>query len=227
MTQCNSAHHPLSVYFTATTRNQREIEEATLALTKCFERLAQPGSEQTLPCTVILCAAIPLTLHSLDCQMSTAASHSQLQGLDEELLRQNLSLKCLVQILKAHYSRYDVIDLIISILRHELGTERLEDFYTATNELVSDSFKWKSLLSLAPKIYLRLVYSSSLSLSRARVAKDSDLPYALRNAVYCRSGTVTVPYLSHGKDWSFDAELGIDVSLAFLPSDMFFHSGSV
>jgi hypothetical protein len=227
VTQCNSAHHPLSVYFTAMTRNQREIEEATLALTKCFERLAQLGAGHVLPGTVVLCAAIPLTLHALDCQISTTASHYQLQGSDQELLRQNLSLKCLVQILKAHYSRCDVIDLIISILRHELSNERLEDFYTATNELVSDSFQWKSLLSLAPKIYLRLVYSTSLSLSKSRVATDSDLPPTLRNSVHSRSGAAAAPHLSHGRDWSFDAELGIDVSLAFLPSDMLFHAGSV
>lgn len=154
--------------------------------------------------------------------MSTAAGHYQLQDLDQELLRQNLSLTCLVQILKAHYSRYDVVDLIISILRHELSKERLEDFYTATNELLSDSFQWKSLLSLAPKIYLRLVYSTSLSMSKSRVAKDSELPPSLWNAVHSRSGPAAVPYLSHSRDWSFDAELGIDVSLAFLPPDMLF-----
>lgn len=159
--------------------------------------------------------------------MSTGAGHYGLQGSDQELLRQNLGLKCLVQILKAHYSRYEVIDLIVSILRHEISNERLEDFFPATNELVSDPFQWKSLLSLAPKIYLRLVYSTSLSLSKSRNAKDSDLPHSLRNAVYSRSDAAAVPFLGHGRDWSFDAELGIDVSLAFLPSDMLFHGGVV
>ncbi|KAI0141635.1 hypothetical protein GGR57DRAFT_403338 [Xylariaceae sp. FL1272] len=172
--------------------NRHELQDAAYGVTECLKELIQLGLARYLPISAVACTALPLVLHILDVKLSihnkdngaTADNKSQIA------LKQS-RLNILIEAMKTYQPQYDGVDYISETIRHIINLSQLDHPSTTaktstTNQGTTDSSAqptisdWADMLASQPGYYLRLAMTMDISISKGRLAEESDFPVGLR-----------------------------------------------
>ncbi|KAH6975703.1 fungal-specific transcription factor domain-containing protein [Ilyonectria destructans] len=164
-----------------TTQNQQEIQVAALSAVSCLESLKGLGLDRWLPGNAVACTAIPLFLSSLDVNLSSLVASAGRATSNARLLRKNVRLKVLLEVMTTYFRQYDGADLVVDAGRHIMDGVPLVGLGAVINPELNDLSLWKDILEQNPKLYLRLVLAVDLSLSKERLPVELDFPTSIQN----------------------------------------------
>ncbi|KAI1489775.1 fungal-specific transcription factor domain-containing protein [Biscogniauxia mediterranea] len=170
--------------------NRHELQEASCGVTECLKELIQLRLARWLPISAVACTALPLVLHIIDVKLSW---HNKNNGGSEDpngstALKQH-RLNILIEAMKTYQPQYDGVDYISETIRHIINLAQLDppsnpdaaSTHSQGRNGVQPSISgWTDILASQPGTYLRLAMTMDLSLSKGRLAQESDFPISLR-----------------------------------------------
>ncbi|KAI1342803.1 fungal-specific transcription factor domain-containing protein [Xylariaceae sp. FL0016] len=176
--------------------NRHELQDASSGVTECLKELVQLRLARWLPISAVASTALPLVLHIIDVKLSS--HHNSLKG--QQALKQH-RLNILIEAMKTYQPQYDGVDYISETIRHIINLAQLDppsnaDLLPLQHEgghghghgsggggglhqqpAIAD---WTDILASQPGCYLRLAMTMDISLSKGRLARESDFPVKLR-----------------------------------------------
>ncbi|KAI1331336.1 hypothetical protein F5Y16DRAFT_422889 [Xylariaceae sp. FL0255] len=113
---------------------------------------------------LVACTALPLVLHILDVKLSAQGDRNR-------------------EAMKTYQPQYDGVDYISETIRHIINLAELDQpkkRNTGTTTAAGNVSDWKEMLASHPGFYLRLAMTMDISISKGRLAEESDFPVGLR-----------------------------------------------
>ncbi|KAI1267608.1 hypothetical protein F5Y18DRAFT_306748 [Xylariaceae sp. FL1019] len=172
--------------------NRHDLQDAAYGVTECLKELIQLGLARYLPISAVACTALPLVLHILDVKLST---HNKSNGTTadnkSQIALKQSRLNILIEAMKTYQPQYDGVDYISETIRHIINLSQLDhptakspptthdptNLSIGTQPTISD---WADMLASQPGYYLRLAMTMDISISKGRLAEESDFPVGLR-----------------------------------------------
>ncbi|KAI3340611.1 hypothetical protein F4824DRAFT_487068 [Ustulina deusta] len=172
-----------------------ELQDAACGVTECLNELIQRRLARWLPISAISCTAMPLVLHIIDVKL--LSQNKQSRATPDEKRRTALKqqrLNILIEAMKTYQPQYDGVDYISETIRHIVNLAQIDPPSNPTNTpssimaspqdppssmqpIISD---WTDILASHPGSYLRLSMTMDISISKGRLAKETDFPVKLR-----------------------------------------------
>lgn len=138
------------------------------------------------------CTAIPLMLHIIDVKLSSQNKRRARTPDDRRrtaLKQQRLNI--LIEAMKTYQPQYDGVDYISETIRHIINLAQIDpptdgpetpsisslSQDSSMQPIISD---WTDILASNPGSYLRLAMTMDISISKGRLAKETDFPLKLR-----------------------------------------------
>ncbi|KAI0467217.1 hypothetical protein F4859DRAFT_279928 [Xylaria cf. heliscus] len=174
--------------------SRNELQDAACGVTECLNELIQRRLARWLPISAIACTAMPLVLHIIDVKLS---SQNRLSGTTPDEKRRTVikqqRLNVLIEAMKTYQPQYDGVDYISETIRHIVNLAQIDpptnppnttsitmspqDPTNSMQPIISD---WTDILASNPGSYLRLSMTMDISISKGRLAKETDFPVKLR-----------------------------------------------
>lgn len=150
--------------------NLHDLQDATCGLSNCHNTLVERNLVQWLPNSAVGCTVLPLILKMIDDTCCECAFQFQ-PGLDEDASPKERQSEILATVMKVYQTRYDSVDWIYDIVCYivDLVMPKPDDQLT--------SFDWIDILVFQPGLYLRLILSVDICLSKGRFPRDDEVPY--------------------------------------------------
>ncbi|KAI0976803.1 hypothetical protein F4678DRAFT_124685 [Xylaria arbuscula] len=172
--------------------SRHELQDAACGVTECLNKLIQRGLARWLPISAISCTAMPLVLHIIDVKL--LSQNKQNRATPDEKRRTALKqqrLNVLIEAMKTYQPQYDGVDYISETIRHIVNLAQIDppnnstssitvapqDSTNSMQPIISD---WTDILACNPGSYLRLAMTMDISISKGRLAKETDFPVKLR-----------------------------------------------
>ncbi|KAI1129246.1 hypothetical protein F5Y10DRAFT_238865 [Nemania abortiva] len=172
-----------------------ELQDAACGVTECLNELIQRRLARWLPISAISCTAMPLVLHIIDVKLSSQNKRSG--ATPDERRRTALKqqrLNVLIEAMKTYQPQYDGVDYISETIRHIVNLAQIDPpNNTNSSSITSASIPqdpadgmqpvisdWTDILASNPGSYLRLSMTMDISISKGRLAKETDFPVKLR-----------------------------------------------
>ncbi|KAI0200854.1 hypothetical protein F4808DRAFT_141790 [Astrocystis sublimbata] len=168
--------------------SRSELQDAASGVTECLNELIQRGLARWLPISAIACTAMPLVLHIIDVKLS---SHNKRSGTTPGDKRRTMikqqRLNVLIEAMKTYQPQYDGVDYVSETIRHIVNLAQIDSpsgsgrttspMETFPKPVITD---WTDLLASDPGSYLLLSMTMDISISKGRLAKETDFPIKLR-----------------------------------------------
>ncbi|KAI8955540.1 hypothetical protein F4801DRAFT_270950 [Xylaria longipes] len=175
--------------------SRNELHDSACGVTECLNELIQRRLARWLPISAIACTAMPLVLHIIDVKLS---SQTKRIGMTPDEKRRTIikqqRLNVLIEAMKTYQPQYDGVDYISETIRHIVNLAQIDspinspstsssitmppqDHMNSMQPIISD---WTDILAFNPDSYLRLSMTMDISISKGRLAKESDFPVRLR-----------------------------------------------
>ncbi|KAI0804418.1 hypothetical protein GGR55DRAFT_691011 [Xylaria sp. FL0064] len=187
----NSSVHGFSNVY----ESRHELQDAACGVTQCLNELIQRRLARWLPISAISCTAMPLVLHIIDVKLLSQNKNSR--ATPDEKRRTALKqqrLNVLIEAMKTYQPQYDGVDYISETIRHIVNLAQIDPPNNSANSpssitvspqdptnsmqpIISD---WTDILASNPGSYLRLSMTMDISISKGRLAKETDFPVKLR-----------------------------------------------
>jgi len=129
---------------------------------------------------------MPLVLHIIDVKLSSQNKQSRATPDErrQTALKQH-RLNVLIEAMKTYQPQYDGVDYISETIRHIVNLAQIDPPGNSSNQesasnkkpLISD---WTDILASHPNSYLRLSMTMDISISKGRLARETDFPVKLR-----------------------------------------------
>ncbi|KAI1177379.1 hypothetical protein F4777DRAFT_214880 [Nemania sp. FL0916] len=181
--------------------SRNELQDAASGVTECMNELIQRRLARWLPITAISCTAMPLVLHIIDVKLSS--QNKRIRATPEEQRRTALKqqrLNVLIEAMKTYQPQYDGVDYISETIRHIVNLAQIDPpsnvpnssgasavvaASSSDNNSVNGGIKpiisdWTDILASNPGSYLLLSLTMDISMSKGRLAKETDFPVKLR-----------------------------------------------
>ncbi|KAI1153153.1 hypothetical protein F4825DRAFT_474930 [Nemania diffusa] len=171
--------------------SRNELQDAACGVTECLNELIQRRLARWLPISAISCTAMPLVLHIIDVKLSSQNKRSG--ATPDERRRTALKqqrLNVLIEAMKTYQPQYDGVDYISETIRHIVNLAQIDPpsnspSITASPQDAADGMQpiisdWTDILASNPGSYLRLSMTMDISISKGRLAKETDFPVKLR-----------------------------------------------
>ncbi|TGJ87614.1 hypothetical protein E0Z10_g1144 [Xylaria hypoxylon] len=175
--------------------SRHELQDAACGVTECLNELIQRRLARWLPISAISCTAMPLVLHIIDVKLLSQNKRSR--ATPDEKRRTALKqqrLNVLIEAMKTYQPQYDGVDYISETIRHIVNLAQIDPPSNSANTpssitvasqdpansmqpIISD---WTDILASNPGSYLRLSMTMDISISKGRLAKETDFPVKLR-----------------------------------------------
>ncbi|KAI0431529.1 hypothetical protein F5Y09DRAFT_304348 [Xylaria sp. FL1042] len=175
--------------------SRHELQDAACGVTQCLNELIQRRLARWLPISAISCTAMPLVLHIIDVKLLSQNKNSR--ATPDEKRRTALKqqrLNVLIEAMKTYQPQYDGVDYISETIRHIVNLAQIDPPSNSANTpssitvppqdptnsmqpIISD---WTDILASNPGSYLRLSMTMDISISKGRLAKETDFPVKLR-----------------------------------------------
>ncbi|KAF2970947.1 hypothetical protein GQX73_g2581 [Xylaria multiplex] len=176
--------------------SRHELQDAACGVTECLNELIQRRLARWLPISAISCTAMPLVLHIIDVKL--LSQNKRVGATPDERRRTALKqqrLNVLIEAMKTYQPQYDGVDYISETIRHIVNLAQIDpptnpastapssitvvpqDSATSMQPIISD---WTDILASNPGSYLRLSMTMDISISKGRLAKETDFPVKLR-----------------------------------------------
>ncbi|KAI0397356.1 hypothetical protein F5Y17DRAFT_369468 [Xylariaceae sp. FL0594] len=144
--------------------SRHELKDASCGVTECLNELIQLGLARWLPIS--------------------ASSRTTADEKKQTALKQH-RLNILIEAMKTYQPQYDGVDYISETIRHIVNLAQIDTPCNSTNHeplnnrkpLISD---WTDILASHPDSYLRLSMTMDISISKGRLARETDFPVKLR-----------------------------------------------
>ncbi|KAI8649275.1 Cutinase transcription factor 1 beta-like protein [Fusarium keratoplasticum] len=156
-------------------KNLHDLQDATCGLSSCHSTLVERDLVQWLPNSAVGCTVLPLILNIIDDKCCESAFQFQ-SRLVEDTSPKGRQSDILVTVMKVYQTRYDSVDWIYDIVCYivDLVMPKPDDKFT--------SFDWIDILAFQPALYLRLMLSVDICLSKGRFPHHDELPHRLDDA---------------------------------------------
>ncbi|KAI1425756.1 hypothetical protein F5Y12DRAFT_344888 [Xylaria sp. FL1777] len=175
--------------------SRHELQDAACGVTECLNELIQRRLARWLPISAISCTAMPLVLHIIDVKL-LSQNRQRTATPDEKrrtLLKQQ-RLNILIEAMKTYQPQYDGVDYISETIRHIVNLAQIDppsNSATASSSIVASPqdtpnsmqpiiSDWTDILASHPNSYLRLSMTMDISISKGRLATETDFPVKLR-----------------------------------------------
>ncbi|KAI0452340.1 hypothetical protein F5B21DRAFT_483766 [Xylaria acuta] len=175
--------------------SRNELQDAACGVTECLNELIQRRLARWLPISAIACTAMPLVLHIIDVKLSF--QNKRIGTTPDEKKRTVLKqqrLNVLIEAMKTYQPQYDGVDYISETIRHIVNLAQIDpptnspnatssitmspqDPTSSMQPIISD---WTDILACNPGSYLRLSMTMDISISKGRLATETDFPVKLR-----------------------------------------------
>ncbi|KAI1743368.1 hypothetical protein F4680DRAFT_409934 [Xylaria scruposa] len=175
--------------------SRNELQDAACGVTECLNELIQRRLARWLPISAIACTAMPLVLHIIDVKLSS--QNKRIGATPDEKRRTVLKqqrLNVLIEAMKTYQPQYDGVDYISETIRHIVNLAQIDPPINSPNTpssitmspqdptnsmqpIISD---WTDILASNPGSYLRLSMTMDISISKGRLATETDFPVKLR-----------------------------------------------
>ncbi|KAI0517129.1 hypothetical protein F5B22DRAFT_604986 [Xylaria bambusicola] len=175
--------------------SRHELQDAACGVTECLNDLIQRRLARWLPIPAIACTAMPLVLHIIDVKL--LSQNKQSRATPDEKRRTAIKqqrLNVLIEAMKTYQPQYDGVDYISETIRHIVNLAQIdppssqangpssfatppENPATSMQPMISS---WTDMLASNPGSYLRLSMTMDISMSKGRLAKETDFPAKLR-----------------------------------------------
>ncbi|KAI0109037.1 hypothetical protein GGR51DRAFT_118512 [Nemania sp. FL0031] len=165
-----------------------ELQDAACGVTECLNELIQRRLARWLPISAISCTAMPLVLHIIDVKLSSQHKRSGMTPEERRRTAQKQQrLNVLIEAMKTYQPQYDGVDYISETIRHIVNLAQIDppNNSSSITSLPQDSMQpiisdWTDILASNPGSYLRLSMTMDISISKGRLAKETDFPVKLR-----------------------------------------------
>ncbi|KAI0446444.1 hypothetical protein F4803DRAFT_559385 [Xylaria telfairii] len=177
--------------------SRNELQDAACGVTECLNELIQRRLARWLPISAIACTAMPLVLHIIDVKLS---SQNKRIGTTPDEKRRTVvkqqRLNVLIEAMKTYQPQYDGVDYISETIRHIVNLAQIDpptntntpnntssmmmipqDSASSMQPIISD---WTDILASHPNSYLRLSMTMDISISKGRLARETDFPVKLQ-----------------------------------------------
>ncbi|KAI1502947.1 fungal-specific transcription factor domain-containing protein [Biscogniauxia marginata] len=171
--------------------SRHELQEASCGVTECLKELIQLRLARWLPISAVACTALPLALHIIDVKLSWCnKNNGNSADPDGSTALKQHRLNILIEAMKTYQPQYDGVDYISETIRHIINLAQLDPpnnpgavattTFQCSNGAQPSISGWTDILASQPGAYLRLAMTMDLSLSKGRLAQESDFPASLR-----------------------------------------------
>ncbi|KAI1752197.1 hypothetical protein F4782DRAFT_159953 [Xylaria castorea] len=175
--------------------SRNELQDAACGVTECLNELIQRRLARWLPISAIACTAMPLVLHIIDVKLSSQNKRSGTTPDEKRrtVLKQQ-RLNVLIEAMKTYQPQYDGVDYISETIRHIVNLAQIDPPINSPNTASSITMSpqdptnsmqpvisdWTDILASHPGSYLRLSMTMDISISKGRLARETDFPVKLR-----------------------------------------------
>ncbi|KAI1827490.1 hypothetical protein F4861DRAFT_366671 [Xylaria intraflava] len=174
--------------------SRQELKDAAYGVTECVGGLIQRRLARWLPISALSFTAMPLVLHIIDVKLSSHNKRSR--ATPDEKRRTALKqhrLNVLIEAMKTYQPQYDPVDYISETIRHIVNLAQVDPQSSSissitsaaaedpTNSMQTTISDWTDILASNPSSYLRLSMTMDISISRGRLAKETDFPAKIRD----------------------------------------------
>ncbi|KAI0409888.1 hypothetical protein F4802DRAFT_542484 [Xylaria palmicola] len=182
--------------------SRNELQDAASGVTECLNELIQRRLARWLPISAISCTAMPLVLHIIDVKLSY--QNKRRGATPDERRRTALKqqrLNVLIEAMKTYQPQYDGVDYISETIRHIVNLAQIDppnngppgataaassmaalaqDYAAGDDDVRPVISDWTDILASHPGSYLRLSMTMDISISKGRLARETDFPVKLR-----------------------------------------------
>ncbi|KAG5761624.1 hypothetical protein H9Q72_010280 [Fusarium xylarioides] len=172
-----------------------EVQDAALKITKCYQELTRRRLARWLPVSALACLATPLTLHTITARLSSLSNelscNESVEAGPTPASNQD-RLKALVETLNVFFPQYYGVEWVKQIVRHVANLAQVDSqciSKTSGNSLTD----WSQILRSQPTMYLRMIWTVDVCISKGRQPEEFDFPAWLRCLLKGSKGSRTRP----------------------------------
>ncbi|KAI7762207.1 hypothetical protein LZL87_006602 [Fusarium oxysporum] len=172
-----------------------EVQDAAQKITKCYEELTRRRLARWLPISAVACMATPLTLHTITARLSSLSNELSCNGSVEAgstPAPNQDRLKVLVETMNAFFPQYYGVEWVRQTARHVANLAQIDSqcLFQASGSSLTD---WSQILRSRPNMYLRMIWTVDVCISKGRQPEEFDFPAWLRCLLKGSKGSRTRP----------------------------------
>ncbi|KAF5665120.1 cutinase transcription factor 1 beta [Fusarium circinatum] len=159
-----------------------EVQDAAQKITACYKELTRRRLARWLPISALACLATPLALHTITARLSSLSNELSCNGSMETPSAPTSNqdrLKPLVDTMNAFFPQYYGVEWVRQTARHvanlvQSGSQSLSQ---ANGNSLTD---WSQILRSQPNMYLTMIWTVDICISKGRQPEEFDFPAWLR-----------------------------------------------
>ncbi|KAF4950264.1 hypothetical protein FGADI_8315 [Fusarium gaditjirri] len=172
-----------------------EVQDAAQKITKCFEQLNRRRLARWLPVSALACLATPLTLHTITARLSSLRNELSCDGSAEAgptPASDQDRLKVLVEAMNVFFPQYHGVEWVRQTARHVANLAQIDSqcLFQADGNSLTD---WSQILRTQPNMYLRIIWTVDVCISKGRQPEEFDFPAWLSCLLKRSKGSRTRP----------------------------------
>ncbi|EWY88027.1 hypothetical protein FOYG_09389 [Fusarium oxysporum NRRL 32931] len=172
-----------------------EVQDAAQKITKCYEELTRRRLARWFPISALACLATPLTLHTITARLSSLSNELSCNGSVEAgstPASNQDRLKVLVETMNAFFPQYYGVEWVRQTARHVANLAQIDSqcLFQASGSSFTD---WCQILKSQPNMYLRMIWTVDVCISKGRQPEEFDFPAWLRCLLKRSKGSRTRP----------------------------------
>ncbi|KAG4258126.1 hypothetical protein FPRO03_03081 [Fusarium proliferatum] len=172
-----------------------EVQDAAQKITACYEELTRRRLARWLPVSALACLATPLTLHTITARLSLLSNqlscNESMEAGSASASNQD-RLKALVETMNVFFPQYYGVEWVRQTVRHVANLAQIDSqcLFKASGNSLTD---WGQILRSQPHMYLRMIWTVDVCISKGRHPEEFDFPAWLRCLLKRSKGSRTRP----------------------------------
>ncbi|KAF5622369.1 cutinase transcription factor 1 beta [Fusarium sp. NRRL 25303] len=172
-----------------------EVQDAAQKITACYEELTRRRLARWLPVSALACLATPLTLHTITARLSSLSNqlscNESVEAGSAPASNQD-RLKALVETMNVFFPQYYGVEWVRQTVRHVANLAQIDSqcLFKASGNSLTD---WSQILRSQPNMYLRMIWTVDVCISKGRQPEEFDFPSWLRCLLKRSKGSRTRP----------------------------------
>ncbi|RBQ75403.1 hypothetical protein FVER14953_01812 [Fusarium verticillioides] len=158
-----------------------EVQDAAQKITECYKELTRRRLARWLPVSALACLLTPLTLHTITARLSSLSnelSYNESVEAGSAPASNQDRLKVLVETLNVFFPQYYGVEWVKQIVRHVANLAQV-DSQCISKTSGSSLTDWSQILRSQPSMYLRMIWTVDVCISKGRQPEEFDLPARL------------------------------------------------
>ncbi|KAF5621927.1 cutinase transcription factor 1 beta [Fusarium sp. NRRL 52700] len=172
-----------------------EVQDAAQKITECYKELTRRRLARWLPISALACLATPLTLHTITARLSSLGNELSCNGSMEASSAPASNqdrLKVLVDTMNDFFPQYYGVEWVRQTARYVANLVQSDSqcLSQANGNSLTD---WSQILRSQPNMYLRMIWTIDICISKGRQPEEFDFPAWLRSLLERSKGSSIRP----------------------------------